>query len=164
MSRGSERGELLLALNRQVRRMGIHTVMFHQTLAEQFGLSATDSRALSILDQTGPISAGELARRTGLTTGAVTGIMDRLEQGGWVRREADPGDRRKVIIHPVRDPERDRAMAGKFESLRQNFERLASDYEDEELTLVLEFMTRGSDLIQEETGKLRSGDPDAGSA
>src|SRR5687767_4076239 len=101
------RTKLLEELNDAVRAMGIQTVMFHQGVAEEMGVGATDSRALSILAQTGPLSAGRLAELTGLTTGAVTGMIDRLERAGWVRRRADPGDRRKVIIEPIADPERD---------------------------------------------------------
>ncbi|MGH7448454.1 MAG: MarR family winged helix-turn-helix transcriptional regulator [Longimicrobiales bacterium] len=158
MSRPRRRNEQLLAeLSRAVRRMGIQTVVFHQVLAEKLGLSATDSRALSIVDEIGPIPAGQLAELTGLTTGAVTGIIDRLEQGGWVRRETDPQDRRRVMVESVRDPERERVVAGLFESLRHNFARLASRYDDEELALILEFITSGTELMRDETRKLRGG-------
>lgn len=133
--------------------------MFHQTVAERFGLGATDSRAWSILDETGPITAGELAERTGLTTGAVTGIIDRLEEAGWVRRDADPGDRRKVIVRPLRHPERERRARALFASLHRGFGRVAGGYRDDELALILEFITSCTDLLWEETRKLRRSDP-----
>lgn len=69
-----------------------------QAFAEFAGLNRTDTRCLDIIDQTGSITAGELARRIGLTTGAVTTVIDRLERAGLVLRRRDPGDRRRVNI------------------------------------------------------------------
>lgn len=151
------RAKLLGELNDAVRAMGIQTVMFHQGVAEEMGIGATDSRALSILEQAGPLSAGRLAELTGLTTGAVTGMIDRLERAGWVRRSSDPADRRKVIIEPIRDPERDAAVGALFESLRRSFARLAADYDDEELVLILEFIRKGTEMMRAETRNLRGG-------
>lgn len=165
MSSGASpsREELIAALSRGVSRVGVHAVMFHQVVAEKLGLGATDSRALNILGEMGPLSAGELAEATGLTTGAVTGMVDRLEQGGWVRREADPRDRRKVIIHPVADPDRDRAVEGLFESLGRSFGQLAQKYDERELALVLDFVSSATEMMLAETKKLREqSEPDGG--
>jgi DNA-binding MarR family transcriptional regulator len=63
-------------------------------------MGPNDLKCAELLVRSGPMTAGQLARATGLTTGAITGIVDRLEQAGWARRSADPGDRRRVIIHP----------------------------------------------------------------
>jgi len=73
-------------------------VMFSQALADQLGLNLTDLKASSMLNWTGPMPAGRMAELTGLTTGAITGVLDRLEKSGWVKRVKDPGDRRHVII------------------------------------------------------------------
>jgi DNA-binding transcriptional ArsR family regulator len=83
------------------REMSAATVMFHSAVAERAGLSATEHKAMDILSRAGPLTAGQLAEHTGLTTGAVTGLIDRLEGAGFVRRARDPDDRRKVIVEPI---------------------------------------------------------------
>ena len=70
-------------------------------------INGTDFECLDVLDWTGPIPAGELARRLGITSGAVTGVIDRLERGGWVHRLADPSDRRRVIVELVPPSEKE---------------------------------------------------------
>src|SRR5215468_4932005 len=95
------RDELLAALVGEFREMSAATVMFHQAVADRLGMNITDHKCADILARTGPITAGDLARRTGLTTGAITGVIDRLEREGFVRRVRDPHDRRRVIVEPV---------------------------------------------------------------
>ncbi|WP_226900320.1 MarR family transcriptional regulator [Nonomuraea phyllanthi] len=73
--------------------------------AEAAGLNATDYHALNLLDLTGPLTSGELAVRAGLTTGATTRLIDRLERGGHARRVPDPADRRKVMVESAGTPE-----------------------------------------------------------
>jgi DNA-binding MarR family transcriptional regulator len=70
-------------------------------VAERLGLHTTDHKCLGIAQEAGPITAGELANRTGLTTGAITGVIDRLEKRGFVRREACEGPKRRVVLHKV---------------------------------------------------------------
>src|SRR5262245_33252986 len=81
-------------------------VLFHEAVAARLGLSAADHRALGLISRSGAVTAGELAQRTGLSPGAVTGLVDRLEQGGHVRRTRDPADRRRVLVEPVSAPGR----------------------------------------------------------
>src|SRR5438132_5236412 len=75
--------------------------MFHQTVADRLGLNPTDHKCVDLLLLKGPMTAGELADSTGLTTGAITGAVDRLEKAGYVHRQPDPGDRRRVIVRVV---------------------------------------------------------------
>ncbi|MCI0686405.1 MAG: MarR family transcriptional regulator, partial [Sporichthyaceae bacterium] len=75
--------------------------MHAKAIADRAGINATDWECLDVLDWTGPITAGEQARQLGITSGAVTGVIDRLERGGWVRRAVDPADRRRVIVELV---------------------------------------------------------------
>ena len=95
---GAERqrleGEFLLAM----RRNGSIMQLLGQMSAERIGINVTDLNCLNIVALTGPMTAGELARATGLTTASITGVLDRLEDGGFVRRERDPKDRRRVIV------------------------------------------------------------------
>src|SRR4029077_5148371 len=96
---GAERqrleGEFLLAM----RRKGSIMQLLGQMSAERIGINVTDLNCLNIVALTGPMTAGELARATGLTTASITGVLDRLEDGGFVRRERDPKDRRRVILN-----------------------------------------------------------------
>src|SRR5438270_3489198 len=102
MSRGdSTRADLLSALPAEFRQLSAATILFHQAIADRLGLNVTDHKCLDILERTGPMTAGEMAQQTGLTTGAITGVIDRLEQAGFVRRAEDPNDRRRVIIEPI---------------------------------------------------------------
>jgi DNA-binding MarR family transcriptional regulator len=87
-----------------LRELGEAVDLFTQVVADRLGLNRTDLAVLSLLGARGPLSAGQLAEATGLTTGAVTGVADRLERAGYARREPDPDDRRRVIVRLV--PER----------------------------------------------------------
>ena len=110
--------------------------------------------------RSGPITAGELARRTGLTTGAITGVVDRLERAGFARRARDPDDRRKVIIEP--DPKRiDRSIVPLFDSMGRAAARLYERYTAQELSLILDFATRSRAVAEEETRKLQEATPRA---
>lgn len=143
-----------------LRQQGRQTVLFHQTLAERVGLNATDSRVLSYVTDAGSAAAGELARLTGLTTGAVTRIIDRLERAGFVRREADPGDRRKVIVVPVADGERRQEMGRLFASFGRAVGVQLERYTDAELEVIRRFATESVELLRTETEKLLEGDDD----
>ncbi len=82
-----------------MREQSALTVMFHTKVAAQMGLSATDEKCLDLaLRADGPLTAGRIAELSGLSTGAVTGVIDRLERAGYVRRVRDPHDRRKVLV------------------------------------------------------------------
>jgi DNA-binding MarR family transcriptional regulator len=107
------------------------------------------------------LGLGELAERTGLTTGAITGVIDRLERAGFVRRAKDPGDRRRVIIEPI--PRRiERRIGPLFESMAQATAALCARYSLEELAVIRDFAARAHQMAQEETRKLRQEGPAAG--
>lgn len=151
----SRKQELLEKIGPVGRASSAATVMFHQAMADQLGLSATEHKCADILFRSGPISAGELAQITGLTTGAITGIVDRLEAIGLARREKDPNDRRRVIIEPTVSKEHEEMMGELFSSLQEATLKLGSRYNEEELELILDFMQRTTAMMQEETYKLR---------
>src|SRR6266508_170333 len=92
------RQEALDALNREVRGWQADQELFDSTVIDRAGMHRTDWRCLDILGTRGPMTAGQLAEAVRLTTGAVTGLLDRLEGAGLVRRARDPMDRRKVIV------------------------------------------------------------------
>ena len=115
--------------------------MFHQAVADRVGLHVTDLRCLNLLAQAGPLTAGELGQQLGLgTTGAVTRMVDRLEGAGYVRREADPRDRGRVIIRPV--PERLATIAPHYQGMVSAWTDLLAGYSDEQLHLFLDLFDR----------------------
>jgi len=92
------RAQAMDALNREVRGWQADQELFDAVVSERAGINRTDWRCLDILGTRGPMTAGQLAQAIRLTTGAVTGVLDRLEAAGLVRRARDAGDRRKVIV------------------------------------------------------------------
>src|SRR6202048_4965537 len=98
LSRPKARAALMQELEHAVRRSAAQGVIFGQTVAHRAGISSSDLECLDFLNLEGRVTAGRLAEVTGLTTGAITGVVDRLEKAGLVRRERDASDRRKVFI------------------------------------------------------------------
>jgi DNA-binding MarR family transcriptional regulator len=136
------------------RAISTQTVFFHEGIARKLGLNATDTRCLDLIARSGgvDVTAGDLGRATGLTTGAVTGILDRLEAAGLAERVRDPNDRRKVFVRPR--PEAERRVAHLYSGLAAATMKLASSYETSELELINDFLERNLDLLKEQTGKL----------
>ena len=93
--------ELAAAFGAAIRKTGALMQLMGQAAADRIGINATDLNCLNILSFSGQMTAGELARATGLTTASITGVVDRLEEAGYVRRERDPRDRRRVVIQLV---------------------------------------------------------------
>jgi DNA-binding MarR family transcriptional regulator len=156
LSRGfsGDREGLIRALEREARLSNVRSAFFFQAIADRVGMHVTDLQCSNVLDLLGPMAAGKLAEITGLTTGAVTGVIDRLERAGYARRERDPEDGRRVIVRlvpetAVRDPGRF------FESMGRAWAELVSGYDDRELAFALDFMSRVNAMTQKETAKLR---------
>jgi DNA-binding MarR family transcriptional regulator len=160
--RGRQPPKLLEALRRAGREHSDATVLFHATVADRLGLNPTDHKAMSLLERVGPLSAGEIAERTGLATASVTALVDRLERRGFVRRVRDPADRRRVIVEPSAEAV-DR-IAPLFESSRRTLARLLSSYTPEQLEVILDFLTRSTERLRGETAKLASDASGSGTA
>jgi DNA-binding MarR family transcriptional regulator len=95
------RPELIAQTTQEVRRQQAAYDRFHDAVAGYLKINRTDLRCLDLLDQRGRQTAGELSEATGLSTGAVTVMLDRLERAGYARRVRDPGDRRRVMVEPT---------------------------------------------------------------
>jgi DNA-binding MarR family transcriptional regulator len=136
------RVEAIRGLKLELRHFVVELLVSSFESSEDIGLHPTDLGALCLLLLHGPAPAGRLAELTGLTTGAVTGVIDRLEKGGFVRREVDPADRRKVIVVP--EAERvDRDLFPHFPSLeRARAEEFYDDFSVAELSLITAFLSR----------------------
>jgi DNA-binding MarR family transcriptional regulator len=136
-------------------RLSTATILFHTAIADRLKISATDVKCYSILRQSGPITAGQLAERTGLTTGAITGVIDRLERAKLVRRVRDPGDRRSIVLELVHNPEREREIAQLYEPLGRAITGLVAQYSAAERATILDFLTKASAVLEAETKRLR---------
>ena len=148
------KAELVARLMDEMRAISTVTILFHQAVADRLGLSVTDHKCAGMLMESGPMTAGELAKRTGLTTGAITGVIDRLEQAGFAHRKRDADDRRRVIIEP--DLKRiERKIVPLFDSMGRSAAALYERYSAAELALILDFAVRSRAAAEEETRKLR---------
>jgi DNA-binding MarR family transcriptional regulator len=138
------------------REMSTEAVMFHQALADELGLYITDHKCMDIIHRFGAMPAGRLGELTGLTTGAITGMIDRLEKAGYVRRTNDPKDRRKTIVEPVRNKKLERKIELIFMPLHERMHKVFSSYSDTELSFLLDAMTELIKQTREESKRLRS--------
>jgi DNA-binding MarR family transcriptional regulator len=156
MSRPSARRlELLQALHMGFRQMSAGAVMFHQAIADRLGLHVTDHKCADLILRHGSMTAGALAQLTGLTTGAITGVVDRLEGAGLARRVPDPDDRRRVVIETIPHSKCSTEVANLFSGIAQATSRLLESYTDDELAFLLDFVERCNALSHAETIKLR---------
>jgi DNA-binding MarR family transcriptional regulator len=147
------RAELLRELEAAGRAQSAATVMFHSALAAKRGLSATEEKALDLLDRFGPLTAGELARRAGLAPASVTGLVDRLERKGFARRVPHPRDGRSVLVEV--DHERAMASLGPlFADWVRSLDELWAGYSDEQLELILHFLNEAARRQQQATANL----------
>jgi DNA-binding MarR family transcriptional regulator len=147
------RAELLEQLALAGRASSAATVMFHTAVAARQGLNASEEKALDLLERSGPLTAGELAKRSGLAPASVTGLVDRLERKGFARRVPNPGDGRSVLVEV--DRERLYAtVAPLFADWVGSLLELYAGYSDEQLEVILHFLTEAARRQQEATARL----------
>ena len=132
--------------------------MLHQAVAERLGLNITDHKCMGMLCELGPLSAGKLAELTGLTTGAITGVLNRLERAGYARRIRNPKDRRNVNVEPQNVAEFYRKMDGLLGPLGKRMRTMSAKYSAAELALFRQFMKEAVAISREETQRIRSED------
>ena len=153
MSRAKSRSGLLQELEEAMRRSSAQGVLFGQAVANVAGISGSDLECLDFLNLEGRVTAGRLAEVTGLTTGAITGVVDRLEKAGFVRRERDETDRRKVFIVTVLE---NTEKIGRFYvPMQEAMYKVWSGYSEAELQLLLRFANEGYRAVLEATEKLK---------
>ncbi|MWV42824.1 MarR family transcriptional regulator [Paenibacillus sp. HJL G12] len=137
-----------------MRGLGTRTVLYQQNVSTSLGLSNNDYIPVDVLREKGPITAGELSKITGLTTGSITKLIDRLEKIGYVRRQNDPKDRRKVIIVPQYEQKEE--VSNTYIPLHNAMVALASSYTDEELTFISNFLEKASTVIENQIHHINS--------
>lgn len=130
------------------------SMMFRSAIADKIGLTVTDAECLDFLMDAGSAAAGELARQANLTTGAITGMIRRLENAGYVKSERDPTDRRRVIITPV--PERLTEGKNLYASYGKDIEEALADYTTDQLTFLAQHYDRLSAIYLRHIDKLRT--------
>jgi DNA-binding MarR family transcriptional regulator len=160
MSSDVPRNELIAAVLRAVRKESGQAVLFSQAVAERVGLAGIDVECLEMLHEESRLTVGRLAELTGLTTGSATRMIDRLEQAGYVRRIADPTDRRRVLVEPIP------GVAAKFGALHQSISRAQIEvierYDDNQLRAIIDFLERSSEVARAETIRMRAPNEEAG--
>jgi DNA-binding MarR family transcriptional regulator len=147
--------ELIHAINDKLREMSTETIMFHQAVADTLGLHITDHKCLDLIYSYGAMPAGKLGDLTGLTTGAVTGVIDRLEEAGYVRRTDDPNDRRRTIVEPSGNKKLQKKLEAIFGPLAQRMHTLLASYSDSELAFLREVLAKSLDESRQERNNLR---------
>lgn len=144
------------ALGDQLQFLGqmasTETALFHQAAAARYGLGITDMKTLSALQQEGPMTAGQLAKRLSLTTGAVTNVIDRLERQDFVTRMPDPHDRRKVIV--AANETKLATGENVYLSMGEAFNRLFESYSTEQLEFLVQFYRASIEMTKKEIAKL----------
>ena len=158
MSSSREADSLQEEIMRRVKHdLNEQMAHYHEAIAERLGLTTADHKVFDLICKAGPLTAGQLAQLTNLTTGAVTGLVDRLEEAGVVRRERDPHDRRKVIIQPSTNVQ---SLAAIMDSFSDALAEVCARYSDQELRTILDFTQQLVALLQVETAKLQQDDAD----
>ena len=148
------RAELELAFATAMRRTGSLMQLMGQAAADRIGINATDLNCLNILSFSGHLTAGELAKATGLTTASITGVIDRLEEAGFVRRERDPHDRRRVVVRLSLD-KAVKEVASVFVPMLRDWREMAARYSDDELRLIVDFYGRVEQVFRKHLIRLR---------
>ena len=148
------RAEILAKLSDLGRKMSTQTVFLHEAIARTAGLSATDTKCVDLILRGGGegVTAGWLSERTGLTSGAITHILDRLEKRNFVKRVRDTRDRRKIFVEVIWESLK--PLAPKYEAIGKAYVEMMQRYGDEELGVICEYMERASEVSERELGKL----------
>jgi DNA-binding MarR family transcriptional regulator len=155
-ARGSDaarrRRRTTTAIKDSLRELSNQLSLLNHHVSAHVALKDVDLDCLELINRHGPLSPSVLARRAGLHPATMTGILDRLEQGGWVARERDPSDRRGVVIRVRRDraPELFRLYSG----MNTSVDEILAGYRDDQLELLADFLRRTTNAGQDATAKL----------
>jgi DNA-binding MarR family transcriptional regulator len=144
--------QLRAAIRHRLRALGIELSLLNHRVAAGLQLSDTDLDALNVISRYGPVSPRALAQRCGLHPATTTGVIDRLERGGWVSRERDPADRRGVLVRFVTG--RGTEMAHLYAGMNASMREILDDYRDDELALIAGFLERTAEASNRAAAKL----------
>jgi DNA-binding MarR family transcriptional regulator len=136
----AQRSRLHVEINHQIRRSIAGGILFNQRVADRFGFRLTDMQCLNILDLLGPVTPGTLAHHTGLTTGGVTVMLDRLEKAGLIQRLPNPSDRRSLLVRV--NPRKLKKMNAVYAGMSRHLEAVLAETSDSDLHAVANFLAR----------------------
>ena len=140
------RQQLTAEIRAALRELGIQLALLNHHVSARLELNDADLDCLNLIDSHGPLSPSALARRSGLHPATITGILDRLERGGWVTRERDPSDRRAVLVRALR--ERNADLMRLYSGMNVSMNKLLAGYDDTELELLAAFLRRTANAGQ----------------
>jgi DNA-binding MarR family transcriptional regulator len=142
-------------IKESLRELSIQLALLNHQVVAHLDLNDTDLHCLDIVARHGPLSPSALARRAGVHPATITGILDRLERGGWVARERDASDRRAVTVRMLRD--RTAELIGLYSGMSTSMDDVIANYTDAELELVADFVRRTTHAGQRATSQLADG-------
>jgi DNA-binding MarR family transcriptional regulator len=151
--RAESREDLLSEVAEELRLSGVTNDIADQVVADYLGLNRTDTRCLDIIERLDGVSAGRLASEAGLSTGAVTTVLDRLERAGYARRVQDPGDRRRVLVELTPAARRD--LQTLYAPLADATMRQLEGYTTDEVSLVRDFLRDNRRLSEAHAERVR---------
>lgn len=144
-------------IQRGLRELAPQMTVLNHRVGARMGLNDADLHCLELIGQIGPVSPSALAKRTGLHPATMTGVLDRLERGGWVVRERDPGDRRAVVVRAL--PEQGGELYRTYGGMRDALSEICAGYTEEELRLISGFLTRCAEACEREADVLAADQP-----
>src|SRR6266540_1073637 len=143
------RRRLAAAIRESLRELASQLSLLNHRVGAQLDLRDVDLDCLDLIDRHGPLSPSALARRAGLHPATMTGILDRLERGGWVARDRDPSDRRAVVVRARRD--RNAELLRLYAGMNTAMDQLCAGYSDDQLELLADFLRRTANAGQSAT-------------
>lgn len=147
--------EIINQIRKLTQRYAYTSIQMHETVARKAGLSGTDHKYLGFLIEKGQMTAGELSDVTGLTTGAVTGLIDRFEKRKLVKRQFAEDDRRKVLITPNTNNIM-ALLAPLYKEFRSNSEKLTASFSTKEIKIIETYFIKAIEIMNETTNKLNN--------
>ena len=148
----ARRRRLTASIKQSLRALSIQLSLLNHQVGAHVGLNDVDLDCLDLINRQGPLSPSALAQRSGLHPATVTGILDRLERGGWVARERDPSDRRAVVVRARRD--RNAELVRLYSGMNSSMNEICAGYGDAELEVLADFLRRTADAGRSATDKL----------
>jgi len=151
-STDSDRRRLTSSIKQSLRALSIQLSLLNHQVGAHVGLNDVDLDCLDLVARHGPLSPSPLAQRAALHPATLTGILDRLERGGWVVRERDPSDRRAVVVRALRD--RNTELVRLYSGMNSSMSEICARYGSAELEAIADFLRRTVDAGQSATDKL----------
>jgi DNA-binding MarR family transcriptional regulator len=149
---GRQRRRISNEIKESLRELSVQLALLNHQVVVRLDVKDGDLQCLDLLSRKGPMSPSALARRAGLHPATITGILDRLERGGWVARERDPADRRAVVVRALR--ERSAELFQLYSGMNTSMDELCAEYSDSELQLLADFLHRTTQAGEDATARL----------